>query len=685
MPTPRTGPPVARSCGHRLLAAVAAVFFAVTGVLFFTSAPASAAPTAGGGNLCSTASWQDPTQWDDCVGKLADLTTDEAQCVQAPTPEAPDSGMAGWFATRPTSAPSDADGMFTNYGYAGYDYETYDTGCVNLVTHPDDEFENTIANGEFMFATGIIGAGDALRDKAWEPQSLWGWADTLVDKATTSIYNSVFTVFGAITLAVVGLYLLWRSRQSDMNNAMTTAGWAILVMVAVTAIAAWPVRSSHLADQSLITGLSTVHNAVGPPAHDTPSSECSKLPETQQCKDHRPPSQRASDVAVSNLLYRNWLRGELGSADSATAQKYGMVLYDAKSLTWGEEQDIERDPSGKQRQQILSYKQQRWEKVAKQIKTEDPDAYQYLQGAKGMDRVGAGFIAILSALFFGMFDIVASVLVLLGFLIFRWAVIAAPVLGTIGMLRPASAGLRRLVNAVVAAIFNIIIFGTGAAIYLFAVDLIMGTASLPPWLQVVLVGLCGLVGWVLLRPYRRVAQLGGGREFAVAGGAQRSFFRDLRQAAALRVATPAAEEAAQRRRQEVTVANRVRPEARHEDPFETRGTGGGRPTVAAGRPEGGGGRPAGGGGRPERGGGRPAGDGGHPERDGGHPERDGRPEGGPAQSGGEPSRKHASTTEWAVPDRDEGEPQYMIYRPGPRPGSAKPEPIKRPESAPIQG
>ena len=41
-----------------------------------------------------------------------------------------------------------------------------------------------------------------------------------------------------------------------------------------------------------------------------------------------------------------------------------------------------------------------------------------------MDRIGAGFLAILSALFFALFDLTASVLVILGFLIFRWAVIA---------------------------------------------------------------------------------------------------------------------------------------------------------------------------------------------------------------------------------------------------------------------
>src|SRR5438445_13436368 len=115
------------------------------------------------------------------------------------------------------------------------------------------------------------------------------------------------------------------------------------------------------------------------------------------------------------------------------------------SLTWGEARDVRAKHTD--RQSIFDRKATRWMKVAEQIKTEDPDAYQYLQGTKGMDRIGAGFIAILSSLFFAMFDITASVLVLLGFLIFRWAVIAAPILGTVGMLRPARPGLRLLGTA----------------------------------------------------------------------------------------------------------------------------------------------------------------------------------------------------------------------------------------------
>jgi hypothetical protein len=181
-----------------------------------------------------------------------------------------------------------------------------------------------------------------------------------------------------------------------------------------------------------------------------------------------------------------------------------------------------------------------------------------------MDRVGAGFIAILAALCFALFDLTASLLVLLGFVVFRWAVIAAPVLGTVGILRPASTGIRRLANAVVAAVFNILIFGTGASIYLFAVSLIIQTDSIPGWLQVVLILLTGVVGWILLRPYRRITQLGGkdpSKTITSIGGWHRLFFRDLKRAQT----QEAVETTGGPRTQPVVVHTQSRPEARDED------------------------------------------------------------------------------------------------------------------------
>jgi hypothetical protein len=333
------------------------------------------------------------------------------------------------------------------------------------------------------------------------------------------------------------------------------------------------------------------------------------------------------------MLYNNWLRGMLGSATSETAKKYGEALYNAKSFTWEEAKAARERPAT--RDAMIASKKQDWMKLAEQIKNEDPEAYEYLQGKKDMERVGAGFIAVLASLLFAMFDLTASILVLLGFLIFRWAVIAAPILGTVGLMRPASAGLRRLVNAVVAAIFNIAIFGTGAAVYLFAVDLIMSTPSLAGWLQVVLVWLCGVVGWLLLRPYRRITQLGGkdsSSTVTAAGSWHRRFFRDIREAAKLNVVEPGgtAEPAMRRRRQVFAEQSNLRPEARLEDAASTASTDGATPVT------------------------RPA-----PERHESSPER--VPVGAPSAES--PMRSRRPPAQWTSPDLPDGPRTYSIYRP----------------------
>ncbi|GAA4933235.1 hypothetical protein [Actinoplanes utahensis] len=532
-----------------------------------TPSSASAAPPAQApGGACSVEEWQQ--DFKACVDRLTDVVGQRADCLDPPIPNTPDSGLAGWFAERPSSSTNDSfPGLYSDYGYAGYSYTIYDSenGCAATVVDADQKFENTIANGEFMIATAVVGASNALRERAWDPATLWGWADPLVDQATKAVYEKVFSVFGVVTLAVVGLYLLWRSRQAEMGAATTTAGWAIFIMVVVTAIAAWPVQSAKMADQTLISSLGVVHDAVGPQPKQQ-AGECPLGPDA--CADKRPPAVRASDTATETLLYRNWLRGILGSADSVTAKKYGEALYDARSLKWEEVQQIRQFPAT--RDGTLDLKNKQWMKVAEQIKSEDPEAYEYLQGAKGMERIGAGFIAMLAAFMYGLFDITASLLVLLGFLVFRWAVIAAPILGTIGLLRPASGGIRRLGNAVVAALFNIAIFGTGAAIYLFAVDLIMNTGSLAGWLQVVLVGLCGVVGWLLLRPYRRITQLGGkdgAAAIATGGSWHRRFFRDMREASRLDAAEDGnIQQPVFGRGNRPLEQRNLRPEARLEDP-----------------------------------------------------------------------------------------------------------------------
>ncbi|MGH3738958.1 MAG: MFS transporter, partial [Micromonosporaceae bacterium] len=486
----------ARTGRQRAVRLLLTVLFGALATVF---APAGTAQAA----ECKAEQWQD--EWKKCAEQLPPAND---VCLDPPTPSSPSSGLAGWFAERTKASRGKHNpGVYIDYGYAGYDFHTYGLRCGATAADVGPATENMIANWELSLASGVTGAANATRERAWDPGSMWKWADSMLENVTQTIYRKVFTAFGAITLGIVGLYLLWRSRQADMSDTMTTAGWAVLVMVVVTAVALYPVWAGNAADKTLTSTLKLVHTAAGP------RPEALKRCNGDACADPRPPAERASEISTDAVLYRNWLRGTLGSSDSEAADKYGKALYDAQSFSWDEIEEIEAADPGQERTQvrdaIIKQKQDRFNRIAQQIKKEDREAYEHLQGLHGSDRVGAGFIALMSAVFFGFFDLVASLLILLSFMIIRWAVIIAPLLGTIALLRPASAGLRRLGNAVVAAVFGVVLFGAGAAIYLLAVQAIMKT-TMAPWLHVVLVGLAGVAGWLLLRPYRRLTQLAGG-------------------------------------------------------------------------------------------------------------------------------------------------------------------------------
>lgn len=568
----------------KLAAAVLAMGVAALAVMFVPgSAAAEDEDPKDPSGKCALSEWQsDPVG---CANALPLVPKDA--CKDAPAPSAPDSGLAGWFASNPDLPSGTQAGVYSRYGYAGYQERLYDVGCLGGTPVDSYTGANSIAGGEFMIATGITGASNALREWAWQPADAWGWSDNLVKTATQAVYEKVFSIFGIITVGIVGLYLIWRSRQAEMSSAMTTVGWAVFILILVTAVAKWPTESAKVADGAMTTALTTVNNAVGPPSACDDSEP--------DCQDVRPAAVRASDTVTENLLYRNWLRSVLGSADSDAAKFYGAALYESSAFSWDEIEESRNNPT--YRTQLIDEKASRWRAIAGEIQRSYPEEYEHLQGIRGWERVGAGFLAILSALLFALFDITASILIILGFLLIRWAIIALPIIGTIAILKPAGGGFKRLINIVLSAIINVIVFGVAAAVYLFAVDQILSSA-LAPWLQILLIALTGAAAWMLLRPYRRMLALGGG------GSMSDSFWgkkktevevkvtdkdgRDLKRAAiSSREQRPEtrAEESRADVSEETTSSSSDRPEVRR-DPTPTPRSGGG-PGMSVYRPSGG--------------------------------------------------------------------------------------------------
>jgi hypothetical protein len=501
----------------------------------------------GAAEECSDYEWH--TEWTSCLDALP--AAQETPCEAPPQPASPDSGMAGWFADPSALDKSEGIGTYSAYGYAGYQLPMYGSEelalngqCVESVTIPDGaSTANALANMEFNLSVATVGAANSMRQAAWEPDTMWGWSNQFMEQGTEVLYRQIFTVFGAVTVGLIGLYLLWRSKQADMNNAVTTVAWAVLILVLVTAVVRWPVKAAEYTDTALTIGmnLSTVlisdDTAEGCIREDGMDQDrYDDLKEDNQanpnfCIDTRTAAVVASDTVSGQVLYQNWLRTMLGQSEevkfqerdgevvedaegnpvvteSNAAYRYGPALFAAQAFSW--EEDAEAEDPGT-RADLIEEKQENWQKLVTHIQTEDPEAFANIRGERAWERTGTGFLALLTAIFFSLFDLTASILIILGFMIVRFAIVALPIIGTIALLRPAGGPFKRLVNTVLGAIINVAIFSLAAVIYIWASSRILMT-TMPVWLQVVLIGLLGVAAWLLLRPGRRIIGLaqGGG-------------------------------------------------------------------------------------------------------------------------------------------------------------------------------
>lgn len=500
----------------------------------------------GAAEECSDYEWH--TEWTSCLDALPD--PQEAPCEAPPQPASPDSGMAGWFADPSALDKSEGIGTYSAYGYAGYQLPMYGSQelslngqCVESVTIPNGaDTANALANMEFNLSVATVGAANSMRQAAWEPDTMWGWSNQFMEQGTEVLYRQIFTVFGAVTVGLIGLYLLWRSKQADMNNAVTTVAWAVLILVLVTAVVRWPVKAAEYTDTALTIGmnLSTVlisdDTAEGCIREDGMDQErydeLKELNGENFCVDTRSAAVVASDTVSGQVLYQNWLRTMLGQSEEVTFQerdgevvedaegnpvvtesnaayRYGPALFAAQAFSWQENGEAEDSPTVRTR--LIEEKQENWQKLVTHIRTEDPEAYANISGQRAWERTGTGFLALLTAIFFSLFDLTASILIILGFMIVRFAIVALPIIGTIALLRPAGGPFKRLVNTVLGAIINVAIFSLAAVIYIWASSRILMT-TMPVWLQVVLIGLLGVAAWLLLRPGRRIVGLaqGGG-------------------------------------------------------------------------------------------------------------------------------------------------------------------------------
>ncbi len=416
-------------------------------------------------------------------------------CKQAPVPQSPGTGVTSVFVHRPSTLPAAEDPfqpgakttIYQQYGFAGLRWNTYDLGCgPDASRDPGAVVFNGLANFIMAFPLAAIAATLALLDRVFNPTWLAVF-DPLMRNVTGALGGSHwFAVWFPLSLICVGIFLLIRSRRAQYAETAQHAGWVVVVLAAVTFAVGWPLLAGGMFDTVITGSIRTTNTALA----GVPNGNAS-----------------ATDAVGSNLygavLYRSWLRGEFGSADSATARTYGPQLFQASALTWREADTVQKDPGG-QGKKIIEDKQARFKQVAEQVQQDDPDAYQHLTGHSADDRAGYAGLAWVFAVLCCAFFILAALLVVLALLVMRVAVMLLPVVAPAAafpLLR--SSILDKALNVVGGAVYNAVVFGVAVGIYTLTVGFMFGS-GLPDWLAVVVLGVLTAVFWRLTRPFRRL-------------------------------------------------------------------------------------------------------------------------------------------------------------------------------------
>jgi hypothetical protein len=424
-------------------------------------------------------------------------------CEGEPTPQSPDRGFNGYVTPTPTDPPPleadpfAADATVTVYettGLAGYRWHMYVDSCVTGPGQATNQALTSSANALMAVPVLCLGVVATLADVVYNQR----WLD-LLDQPVGYVSEALMTGFTEpflpVVLVAVALVMLVSIRRARLSAAIGTAVLVLVATTLATFAANYPTRVSQATDDITAGAVTSISGALAGSRSAAP------------------------DVAtvsplVEAMLYDRWVAGTLGDTTSPTARTYGPQLYRASTLSWAEVEVVRADPDGAGAE-LLAAKRDQWETAAAAVERSDPDAYEYLTGARSIDRVGHAIVA-LALIAILPFLAVSLLLVALSYLIIRIIVMFLPLVALVALLvRGTLSGVASLAAA---AVVNSVVFAVGAAVaaYLYGVFL-SPNSGIPALLGILLAFLVSIAMWILLSPYRRLTRLVRSRDAVAAG------------------------------------------------------------------------------------------------------------------------------------------------------------------------
>jgi hypothetical protein len=433
--------------------------------------------------------------------------------ADAPLPLMPDGSVAGGFLKvgGDVQAGSCKPGgtYFECYGVAGQFVTDPDTGIVDglgdKAKAAGNDAANILANALMTlaqmstsstaaFADNVYGANadyqvDPSGNGSYQSGNWLGMFEPLWMNIAAGLKQGFTTPFAPIVGLIVLLSLLIGLVRGRVSGVLVTF---ILSFVAVGAISVgtnYPVVVGRAADKIIVETTSSFREAM-----------------TNTDNSSTPGYAMVGGIA-DRIIFDRWVAGTLGDSDSATAKKYGPILYKSQAMSWDEARQYRADPSGAGKA-IVERKQKDWTAAKDALKDEDPIAYANLTGEQGAgNRIAQGFLMNVVWLTAMPMIFVSLILTALAFMLIRLLIVFLPVVGLIGAIPRFHGVLKSAAEMFAAAIVNAIIFGAVATLVAVVNTFIMSDSTGGDWgTRLLFSAVFTVLAWSATSPFRKLTR-----------------------------------------------------------------------------------------------------------------------------------------------------------------------------------
>lgn len=405
-------------------------------------------------------------------------------CKTVPAPARPDYQVSGLVMDKPDlkNVPDAAPDPFKDptvpisdaYGWA-WRFTNYDLGCGNdFIRDPSAVATTASANFVMAWMATLTSWLASLENMAHT--GVFDWMQGVVTSVADILKDRVLTVWLPLAAVVLSIVVVFTSRSASYADTMRRLGMLIGSIVLAVVTLVLPKQAMGLANDAVETAAGVAQAGF---------------------------TSNAADLVAREAIYKTWLVGNFGSADSPLAQEYGPRLMSAVTYTWSDVKRMDADPGAKAK--IDEAKATEFKTIAEEVSKKDPTAYASLTG-KTDTRVAPATMGIVWVLLMGLFVAISSFIIVMAKLIMLGLILYGMVAPVVGVLK--FSALQRVWDLFTAAVLNVVKFTVAAGLMTLVLSA-LSTAPVGVGWRMLLAIIATVIALMFTRPIRSFKAMAG--------------------------------------------------------------------------------------------------------------------------------------------------------------------------------